>query len=726
MKGDNQSRWIRLLPGLLVATLAGAGLLVTLHTGGKVLRPGLLSHALIWAPVALFLFAAGSRGEQIRPTSPRLYPLMILTGFMVLALFSSWVEHRWFFFLRWTRPTFLNIAPLNTILMIFVFLTAFLTPILWKRPRWTTALLGAALLITVLWSLRTLYNHTGWELMIRDDHPSFAFRIWKFSETFPRLQSYSPYWNGGEVQAYALSSGAVGPGLFLYPFLRVFPMERVYTPGIAMLYLFGLPLLGILSARLIGLGRTGGFAAGLMALCISQFYYLWLLTYGTVGANMAAAFVMPVAACCYRIFFMDRRSWGTGAVLIFSSVFLIMWPPGLLIGAIIALGILAAPRYWTWPKWRFLLVCAAGVVLIQFRYYLVVMGSDVFGLIEVDRPETAAHARVAWGEIARQAGNWLQAHFLQANPLLLFLGIGGVFVSPRRRIRRFFMPVLIGFGCLTGFGPVLVDILQLERSMIPMLFVAVLPASVAVSHLLRTRSPWTALPRAALVALLILTGWNIQRLWNNESLARYQVASPEYNEMVDFIRREVPPGTRLLFVGRTVHSYGGGHVAFLPTLTGREMMACDYYHFDPRQIEYDYPPRPWRDSIEAMHEFFRLYNVSMVTSRQDGYKALFRNHPEYFEERASFRNDRVVFFRVRNATESSFIKGRGEVVAHFNRIEVQLDSDEDSVIAYNWADGLRSAPPALLFPYEAEPGITLIGIRPDGRTNITIRHRSWL
>ncbi len=714
--------FLRYAPVFLMAILAGVGLILMVHESGKLFRTHYLSHLLAWAPIVLFLFAAGGR-KDARPIPPRIWALIILTLFMVLALFSGWVEHRWFFFLRWTRPTFLNYGPLNTIMMVFVFMTALLTPVLLKRPRWVIGLLGMALMYGTVWSLYTFYQRTGWTLLIRDDHPSFAFRIWKFSETFPQILSYNPYWNGGEVQAYALSSGAVGPGLLMYPFLRFFTVDQIYTPAVGIIFVLGLPLLAIGSAYLTGVGRTGQLAAGLLALCVSHYYYLWLFTYGTLGANMAAVFVMPVAACLYRIFFLDRRSWPVGFILVISAVFLIMWPPGMLMGALLSLGVLVWPRYWSWPKWRFLLICAAVILAVQLRYYLVVAGSDVFGLIEAKQVETETGAHAAWGEIARAAGSWLRAHFRQANPLLLYLGLGGALVSPWRRMRRFFIPPLMGFAVVTGFGPELVDILQLERMILPMLYVAVLPAAVATSYLLRLRAPWTSLPRAAVVSLLILTGWNTQRLWNNEGRQRHQIASPGYFEMVDFIREEVPEGTRLLFFGATVHTYGGGHVAFLPKLTGREMMACDYYHFDPRQIEYNYPPRPWRDSIEAMHKFFRFYNVSMVTSHRNRYITLFRNHPEYFEEQTVGPGDHIPFFRVRNATESLFLKGSGKAVAHFNRIDVRFDSDEDSVIAYNWVDGLRSDPPVPLFPYEAAPNITLIGIRPDGQTNITIRYR---
>ena len=57
-----------------------------------------------------------------------------------------------------------------------------------------------------------------------------------------------------------------------------------------------------------------------------------------------------------------------------------------------------------------------------------------------------------------------------------------------------------------------------------------------------------------------------------------------------------------LFAGETVHGYGGGHVAVLAYLTGRQMMACDYYAFSPDLVEYNYPPREWRAGGPAVDQ----------------------------------------------------------------------------------------------------------------------------
>lgn len=721
-------KWRELIGWFLpvsVAFMLGSVLLLALHEGGKVLRIEYTLHLLIWVPVLLMAAAYARVAHSGSPLPRRLWPVVVLLGFLLLAFLTGWSEHRWFYFLRWNRPTWPHLSLYSTIAMVFFLLTALLTPVFLRPRTWLPAALWLVLGWVMIQCLVTLYQHTGWALLIRDDHPSFAFRIWKVTEVFPRLESYVPCWNGGEIHAYALTSGALGPALLMFPFIKWFSIEQVYTPAVGVLFIVGVPLIAFWAARIAGLRRSSQVAAAFLALCTTHFYYLWLLQFGTLGANFASAFVMPFAACLYRALYFRDRSLRLGVYTVVSGVFLLMWPPGVAMAGLITLGFLCNVRQWSGATWRFLLICAACVVLIQLRVYLILVGSDVWGLISTEPTPTTSDAKASidWFALWAAGINWLRAHFRQAHPMLLFLGVAGTFLSPYRRMRNFYAPILAGMLLLTMLGPEMIPILQLERMIIPLLFAVVIPSALCVGVMLDKGGAIWALPRAMLVALLILTGANTQRLWNNEGLQRHQSASPEYFEMVDFIRDNVPENTRLLFAGRTVHSYGGGHVALLPYLTGREMMACDYYHFDPAQIEYNYPPRAWRESPEDVREFLRIYNVSMVTSRRPEWIEHLRAHPHWYEEVRAFGDGQLVFFRVRDFDPSPFLHGIGQLSASLNRIEVVLERDQETlVLSYNWHPRLATDGAAELFPVDKGHGVVLVGVRPHGEQYIVIRH----
>jgi hypothetical protein len=223
--------------------------------------------------------------------------------------------------------------------------------------------------------------------------------------------------------------------------------------------------------------------------------------------------------------------------------------------------------------------------------------------------------------------------------------------------------------------------------------------------------------RALIVALLLLGGWNTARIYGNQWTAKYVTPSEELGRMNAWFRAHTPAGGRILFAGKTVHAFGRGHIAPLPIFTGREMMGFDYYHFPGG--DYEYPPRPYRESPERMMRFFEFYNVTHLVTYHDRWKETFRSRTDLFEESAQF-GDKTVF-AVRRAP-ALFLSGAGTADAGFNRISVTLsDPRGEAVIKYNWVDGMKVEPPAELFPYPADEGVTLIGIRPNGAAAVTVR-----
>ena len=232
--------------------------------------------------------------------------------------------------------------------------------------------------------------------------------------------------------------------------------------------------------------------------------------------------------------------------------------------------------------------------------------------------------------------------------------------------------------------------------------------------------------RAGLLALLVLGGWNTAMLYANRNPAPYSVLPPRYQDFIDWIGENAPESTRVIFAGRTVHYYGGGHIAYLPILTGREMMADDYYAFPVGTIEYNYPPPRFRKSAGRLMDFMNLYNVSYVITYKDLWKKVFRQQPGQYEEQKDFEDLGIALFRVLREP-AIFAKGNGTVQAGFNRIRVQLeDANAEAVIRYNWHDRLSVDAPAELFPWDAGDDIRFIGIRPNGKTDVEIKYKDWL
>jgi len=717
------------------AVLVGLALVVLLFLsqhqyagGGRFIHVAWARNLLFMVPSLLLLVALGKGRGTARPRIERreVAPALALLGCLVLFLFSGAVKHPWFYLLNWYPRPDQGLEGLDIGMVRFVLLAALLMPfMLDHRPkvRWAV---GGILVLVQLACLVTLLRTTGGQAIYRDDHPSFMFRLWEFGATFPRLVTYNPYWNGGVVNFVGTTSGTAAIGLPLFPLWRFFPAHVVYTLGVGLIYIVVMPWIAVASLRIMGANRTAAYCAGLLALGVSRHFFLWMLHYGTVGAAFASSFILPVSACVYRIVWLRKREKWLFAATVAGVFFLLQWPPGALMLLPLGISMLFSTRRWTLRTWGVLCGVGVAVLVLDLRPLLTIVSQgDSLMAHVMDAPRQDSGCPLTF-EVLKQGFTALTAHAIEGHPLLIFLGLGGMFVLPSRSLRRWYAPLLLSLAFLAGWGPHLKPNLQLSRMAIPMFFAAVPCASILVSRLLETGGRRLAPVRAMVLAVLILGGWSVARLYAGKGHAPYTVPPDDLKSLVEWLRNDTPPGGRIMFAGRCVHYYGRGHVAYLPRLVGREMMACDYYAFPTTTVEYNYPPRPFRQSKARLFEFMELYNVTHVITYHDSWKEAFRRNADKYEEVSVPAGERTALFRVRRKP-SLFLRGTGTAEAAFNRIHVELDDPrEEVVIKYNWADRLQAPPPVEIAPWDAGGGVQLIAIRPNGAREFTLRFGGWL
>ena len=718
------------------AAIAGLGL-ATWLTLSEHARKGAMvfpSSARAWAALYVFAVAAGlaiawrfagaGRAGGWRRLAAGAGSAAALAGCAAF-LFSGAMLHPWTYYLNWLPHFGDGWAALKAGLPQFALLTAALAPLLARRRGGTGRWLWALLVAGQVGCAVALFHGTGGAALYRDDHPSFLFRFKEYASTFPQLLNYNPWWNGGAANAYCHSSGTGALGLPLLPLWLAAPVHETYTAGLALAYIFGRPLRAAGAARIMGGGKAAAACAGLLALGVSRHFFLWLLHYGTACAPMVAFFTLAVSACVYRVVWLDRREWWLGAALAASAAMLLQWPPGGVMALPVGAAFMLSWRRWTWKKIRYLAICAVGALLLAGRHLLVILLKSSTVVAHVMGGEEAEGAVSAGALLAKGFEN-LAGQMQEMHPVILFMGIAGLAGLAARSQRKWHWPILLGFGLIVGWGPLLKPNLELGRMAIPMAFAAIGPAAAACARLLRA-GDWRLAPaRAALVALLALGALNAGKLWGNGGHAQYRSMPKAIEEFAQRLREDVPEGGRVLFAGPTIHYFGHGHVAYLPLLAGREMMAVDYYHFPTTYVLYEYPPNGFNHTPEAVHEFMRIYNVTHVATFHERWKAFFRSPEGASEELEGYEGVNASVFRLKREP-SQFVLGAGKVEADFSRLDVEVwDAGAEAAIAYNWEDGLEAPAPAELQPYDAGGGVRLIGIRPNGVAKFTIRYKSWL
>ena len=143
-----------------------------------------------------------------------------------LYLVSSATRDPFFFLLGWLDP---DQRAWGSLACRWALCSAFFALIAWKSPRFVRLFAFALPFVMIAASAVAFARETGLSPLYRDDHPSFLFRIWIFSESFPQLIYYNPLWNGGKIATYVVASGATGPGLLFLPFLWIWPIEQIYS-----------------------------------------------------------------------------------------------------------------------------------------------------------------------------------------------------------------------------------------------------------------------------------------------------------------------------------------------------------------------------------------------------------------------------------------------------------------------------------------------------------------
>jgi len=716
----------RILGSFVLGTMG----LFLLHTEGRLLRVERMSCLLWLIPMVLALEmtrSAWDKREESYSSVVSTVPSVILFSFLVLHLFSSGVDHAWTYFLGWI-PGESYSGYFRSGLVRFVFLTALFWPVFLlgiAKPQ--RALVGILLLSQVV-CLYFFFWKTGGHALYRDDHPSFMFRLWEFSRTYPQLVNYSPYWNGGSVGYVESTSGTTSLGLVLWPLWRYLPIHQTYTYALGFLFIILVPLMTAWSLRIMGAGWSAGVCAGILSLGVSQHFFLWLLNYGTVGSCFSLCFIIPLSACVFRVIWLGKTGKWLAVALVLSAFLLLQWPPGAIVAGLLIVSLVISAKKWTKRKVVFLLGCALAVFMLYSRTVFLFCSegrSHMDYVLSTSGTDSGRNGLLSAADMMARGWDHLLAHLREGHPLIVFLGVLGVFVSPYRSVRRWYVPVVAGLAIAAGWGREFVPKLQISRMGIPLLLIGVVPAGLLCARIVRAARPRLAIVRAGLAALLLLGGWNVARVYGNENVrTRYLTITHRMEEIVKWIRKNTPRDGRILFAGSAVHGYGGGHLAYLPRLTQREMVSCDYYAFPPDTTEYDMPPQRFRKTPQDMFEYMDLYNVTHIVTFHDKWKKTFRENADHYREMDSFRD--ITVFKV--LRDSSMMRGgSGRVKASFNVLDVSLDGKcEDIVLRYNWVDGMSASEPVEIYPFNAKHGVQLIGVRPNGVQRFQLRYRRWL
>ncbi|MDB4285327.1 hypothetical protein N9903_00270, partial [bacterium] len=657
----------RRAPALSLVLLALGCLVVA--NNGLAWRQGAWSLDMTAVP-ALFLaaFVLFLLRDRERPLSnPE--AAAILTGVLVLYLLSDYAGYKWFFWI--------SLAHRRALFLLAVALVVLFAVIPRRIPAWAVFLL---LLISQLYLTFQLFDVTGGLPLQRDDHPSFLYRLQILRETYPQIISYDPRWNGGRIATELLQTGILTVAPFFIPLGKLFsgvPMEKLYTPFIAFLFHWLFPWLFYLGLRLFGADRATALWGALLSLYPNRYFFINLLPWGVFPSLLAMALVVPAAGALYRIVVLKEPGVVAGLTLALSLTLASFWPASFFTFLPLALlAVIALPgidrRSFAWLT----LSVALFLLLVSPWLRALLTSGEITKLSGLG---TARTGMPDWNNVRR---NLEHLNFL--SPLLLVFGIPALLARGDRTLRRWVLAFTVLYLLFLGLGNEYKKQFQFLRIVNSVSYIMIVPAAFWMGRIFSFSRRRDAAVRGVVLASVLFTVYSAGYIWSNKGFERYSLPGETERQLVGLLKGEVPPTARVFWAGRTMHGFGGGHVAPLPYLTGKMMMASDFYHFHIGEIggSYDLMPREvlkGEGREERTERWFDSWNVSHVVSVEGRWIRYLDGRPELYELIWEHKDGDfwIMVYRRRNFTGSLFEVGSGSVEVLPGRIRVRLDGTQE-------------------------------------------------
>ena len=529
---------------------------------------------------------------------------------------------------------------------------------------------------------------------------------------------YNPYIRAGSANNAILTVDNNGWGLFV--FLTSFLPSGFSFKLYFILALLSIPFILYYSARNFKLSRNESVLCAVIgiiflhtSICVDFLYW------GTVSYIFSSYLCLFIASLFYRFVKHGKISHIVSVTLLFAIGFwvhiytaihlivpfaicylfyfrqLSLRVHGLIISSMIAVVLFNVP--WLYP------FLSLQDTINTNQPHFIYVTSNIFEPLK-----TYLFLNIKFNE-------YMNIPFLKSglvDVLLMGLGVMGI-VQWKREGDTFkvflFVISIIFFFLLAYYG----SFLNFTANLLPLRFVIfmniflIIPASRGISKLcgLFFIDKSLKIQYISLAVVFYLTGTLLSNpyyhLFVKKDFRLITSIPQPIEELIQWTVDTTSPDGRILIESSdfdTNHQYYGTHLTYVfPLITNREYIGNYAYYpvcLDNFTTFTSY--RLFEKPIEyytsaKLQPYLDLYNIKCVIVWSDASKKLFQSAPSYFIFKK--RIDKFFIFEV-NRVPSFFIKGRGEIKAELNRIELKNVKQEDGevILSYHWMKYLKTEP----------------------------------
>jgi hypothetical protein len=551
-------------------------------------------------------------------------------------------------------------------------------------------------------------------MIFADDHPTFLYRLWLLKQNFPFVPFYNPLWNGGIDARDFFATGTLNVFFLMAPLIYLFDLPGIYNLIITLIPFTLVPVLVFVAARIRGLTHPAPLIAGILSLSTGLLWYRWAFKYGTMGFITTSAFVPLNLVLVSRLLDSEGGLSRIQAILMVASFSLMLaWSPS---GIVFAPAFLLCIIYLrTVLAKRYVIKIAAALIAINLPWMILFWSvSGVSRFLKYDTLQRTQHTQPAAAvdreavslseePIAEQpsarpkpavsmarAIKIARENAVSLNPLILFLALPGILLLEK----RFRLLVFVTFVWLLGMGLFAAQLkpqMELERMLLILALVAVLPVSVALADLFEraTSSEWWPVGLCASLAggFLLCGPFCTGSILLNRTIEQYHFASPQVQELADALRSR-PDDGRIAFSGFVLHEFANGHLAPLVFMSGKSLMASSPFH-DKWKYEGLIPGSFLENEEAGALEYLNLFNISTLAAHEPYWQKFFGDRPDQFEKLGQVGKFQLFAFKA--SQHSFFLEGSGKILAQTsNSVRLVTESDH-AVIKFNYLPFLRAS-----------------------------------
>lgn len=515
------------------------------------------------------------------------------------------------------------------------------------------------LLLSPIFLFSIFFYESQLGLVWSDDNPTFIYRLELLKRFFPNIPFFYTGWNAGLDARDFFATGALNVFLLSYPLVKFLDLSKYYNIILSYLLFFLLPLFTIISCKILKKDWTFISIATALSMTTNLFWYRWALKYGTLGFITSSCLVPIVFTLSQKLLSKDENlSKNEAWALVLSTSLMLLWSPtGLVFIPCIIYAMLFLLRI---LKKKYCKRIILGLFLINLPWICIFWSaSNVSNFLVMDKAtnQTIVQEKQNNFKTSNQQKITLQKTlknfrdtFTAMNPLITLFAMIGICFLPISYKKLF----LITSIWLFFLGTMIAQIkpqMEFDRMLLIWGILSVIPTTACIYNLLKTESLKNKIASSIMLGTLVASIFSAGSIFKNRTLEIYYHQNDSIKSLISFLKN-YPSKGRILFSGFVLHHFGEGHIAPLPVLTGKQIIASSPFHNAWKYTQVI--PKEFIEN-DKIKDYLSLMNIELIVAHEKIWRDYFFNDSS-FEEVFKFNNYKI--FRYKNFANSYALLGK--------------------------------------------------------------------